>query len=264
MKIPHLFALLAVGATPAFGGYVYISDFSGTTLAQPLQTIAEFNAGTPGVDGWKQSESNNDDTSPLSWMTTHAGSPAGAIGTYYDVPVGTIFNVSRAINAPLAGSTLSLDFGIVGSTVDYPDQNGFSITVANASGAGLLTMYFMAIGDQSQTDQWNFSWESSTGQNSGGFVAGVLAGGAYNFTVDFTANGNDVDAAMSVTGLNDWSDTVTLTDLNGETFSDLDIGMDMGLAGDWGDNSFSFRGVPEPGTAMLLLLSGFGLLRRRR
>jgi hypothetical protein len=278
MNSTHISIFLAFGVMPALGGSIYTPDFNGSSGGAPIQTIAEFNSATPGLDGWMQSEANNDDTAPLSWVTelTNYG-PGGTIGGLWDVPAGvpsygSPFWIDRAIGMPMAGSTLSLDFGIASSSSDFPDLNDYSITVANGTGAGLFTLDFTATLDP---NQWNVSWTSSSGQNSGGSVVGVLAGNTptpaaggapdypiYNYTVDFTQNGSDIDVAISITGSNSWSDTFTLTGLGGETISELEIGTSQGTGADWGDNSFVF--VPEPGTAMLLLLSGFGLLRRRR
>jgi hypothetical protein len=79
-------------------------------------------------------------------------------------------------------------------------------------------------------------------------------------------NPSDVDATFMVSNNSGsvYSDTVTLNGLASQTISDLRVQVDQGSATDLGDNFISFRGVPEPSAAMLVLLSAVGLLRRRR
>lgn len=279
MKLHHLFALLAAGTAPAFGGVIYTPNFSGSVGGAPIQTIAQSNAGTPGLDGWKQSIANDADDSPRAWVTTFTDrGPGGTIGGIWEdnnyPDSHTSFGISRAINnEPLSGSTLVLDFGIARSSAGYPDKDNFSITIANSNGDGLFTLDFAP----TSGTYWNVSWSSSSGGSSSGAVFAVdsdptsydasdnviVSYPIYRYTVSFVQSGGDVSASYSVDNLHgsSYADTVTLSGLAGQTITELQIGTTR-TGADWGDNSFVF--VPEPSAAMLLLLSGFGFLRRRR
>ena len=266
MKLNKILALLALGSMPTAFGSIYVSDFTSVNVGDILD----------GVDGWVQTPANNNDDgdpdgSPLSWINMHDGSKAGALGATYDVPgSGTSFRVDHSLNNPLIGSTLSMDFGLNDSTNSFPDRNDFAIRLLNAGGTDLFSLNFVATSQTStpeaETDfQWNMTW-SSNGNTSSAF-AGVLEGGAYTYDVSFDLGVNNPEATFTVTNNSGsvYSDTVELTGISQtETISDLRVVTDMGSGSDWGDNFIAFRGVPEPGAAMLILLSAVGFLRRRR
>jgi len=265
MKYSKILVLCALGAMPTAFGSVYVSDFSGAEIGDPLN----------GTDGWIPSEPDSSDDSPLGWINMHDGSKAAAIGGYYDAPTNDTYAVLHSIGGHLVGSTLSMDFGLMDSTNGYPVRNNFSISILSGGLSDVLTLNFVAT---SQTDNpegedhaWNMSW--SSGGNTSEPFAAVFEGSAYNYDVSFDLGLNDeVEVTFTLSSKSNVWPTVTVP-LTGvpanETFGFLRVGAetgtdDQGNPLDWGDNFLAFRGVPEPSAAMLVLLSAVGLLRRRR
>lgn len=266
MKYQKFLLLFALGTMPAAFGSVYVSDFSGANVGDPLN----------GVDGWVQSYPNpTDDTNPLTWINLLDGEKAGSIGAYYDEPTGDSYNVFRTVGGNVVGSTLTMDFGLMDSTNEYPDRNNFSISILDGGFSEVFSLNFTATAQsydpESNDHQWNVSW-SSGGVTSAPF-AGVLEGGAYTYDVSFDLGLNENDDPAVVATLTISSDynvwptqTAVLSSVaTNETFGILKVTAEKGDTEEWGDDFLSFRGVvPEPGVAMLVLLSGVGLLRRRR
>jgi hypothetical protein len=262
--------LLATGIAPAAFGSVYVSDFTGSDLGDPL----------PGIDGWSQSEANpTDDFSPLSWISNHAGDLAATVGTYYDVPANDPLYVSRTIGVPLAGSTLEMTFGIQDSTTAYPDRNNFYIQITDGSGllaTDLFSLVFTATDQDSDYDDpldptelatANTQWDMNVTSNGNSFTefGGIIEDGSYNMFLAFTQDGADMDYSLTIQGpMNSYTTNGTLTGLGNETFSELRVGTTMGDGADWGDNFFAFRGIPEPGSMALVAFSALGLALRRR
>lgn len=259
--------IAACGLAPLAFGSVYVPNFNGSLIGDPVD----------GVDGWVQSEPNNDPISPLAWVSDHYGQNAGTIGAYYDTPdpLGSSYYIGRSIGVPLVGSTLQLRFGVQDSTTDFPELNDFYIQVANGTGLNLFSLVFAATSGLGNDDplapndpgtsnsQWDMNW--TTGASSDSPFGGIVEDGSYTMDLSFVQNGLDVDFTLLIDGpLNDFTETGTLTGLSAESFSQLRIGTNMGGGADWGDNFFAFTAIPEPTSAVLLGLGSLALLRRRR
>ena len=271
MKNRSFLAFLVLsGISPLALGSVYVSNFSGATNGDPFD----------GVDGWVQSEADNDPESPKSWIGPHAGQNAGNIGPYYDTPAGTSYNVSRTIGGGLVGTSLLMRFGVQDSTTAWPSRNNFYIKVADG-GTNIFSLVFSATTQTGDYDnpadpsniatsntQWDMTW--TTGVSTSSEFGGIMEDGSYTLNLAFVQNGSDVNFTLFIDGegANDY--TIGSTTLSGistsAAFGKLEVGAVKGAA-DWGDNFFAFRSVeviPEPGSIALLGLGTLGLLARRR
>lgn len=262
-------AMLALSPV-LLGTSVYVSDFSGANVGDPLN----------GVDGWFQGAPSSDPiNSPLSWVSMLDGDKSASIGAYYDVPAfGSSYDVARVIGVPAAGSSLVLKFSLQDSTTMFPERNEFSIGVLDASGNNLLTLGFTPTSQSGIYDDpsdptdpatsdalWNVTSSSDSMGVQPAFAA-VGEDSVYILTIDFTAAGGDMDYNVNlVSTTNIFNNAGTLGGAASDEFNVLQVSTSIGSgASDWGDNFLSFEGIPEPSTLMLLGLSAFGLLRRRR
>jgi len=275
MKLRHVLALMGASAiTPLAFGSVYVSNFTGYSVGDPLN----------GVDGWVQSEVDPEGPlSPLSWVSSHAGQLAGTVGANYNVPTSVPYQVTRSIGVPLVGSSLQMRFGIQDSTTAWAYRNNFYISVADGA-TNLFSMNFVNTAQAGDYDvipteanpntrsdpatantAWNMNWSSGAITNDA--FAAIYEDGSYTLDLSFVQVGSDVQFTLDVSGpLNSWSQqTGTLTGVSlSANFGELQIGVDQADAADWGNNFFAFQGIPEPTCAALLGLASLGLLIRRR
>lgn len=300
MKSRHLLTLFAAAAiAPATHASVYVSDWGSaqsgdSPLGEFLAEDGPQNGNTvAGIDGWVQSEPNHWTTdvcpegcyNPLSWMGPLNSGIAGTIGTYYTTPEETsdCFWVSQTINQPLSTTRwLGMRFGIQDSTTDYPNRNDFGISVTNTSGDAIWSLKFTPASQTGDYDDWqnptdpstaNSLWTMSvtsdltyTPGHANPFAA-VYEDGEYEMYLTFEPVGDDLGYTVHIIGGQDteWFATGSITDASGETWDELRVGSCFGEdAGDWGDNTFSFVGIPEPASLALFGLGALGLLARRR
>jgi PEP-CTERM motif len=254
----HIFLLTALSGVCHAAGY--FSNFSSATVGDPLVPIGN----TFGVDGWTQSEVNNDNLSPKAWIA-NVGSPLEkgvAIGAFYDSYASDPFYINHTLSSGLATSSLSMKLG-VNDSASYQYRNDFSIGLLNSSAANLLTIDFKA-------NSQNFASPTLDDLKWNVWVNGVLTavaiqqGSSYDFVINFTQDASDVDWTLNINGA-DWT-TGTIIGGASETIGNLRIGTTQANGADWGDNVFGVTAIsiPEPSIVLLLGFSVLGLFHRRR
>lgn len=248
-------ALLSVGpasATVTFSGAPY-------GLA-PLPGLIE------GVDGWSQSEPGV----PVFFEHTIGSETYGALGGFYDAPIGSSFTVSRDFaleySAILENYTLTFETAIMDSDpgFGFPERNSFGMTVT-VGAVDLLTITLTPENQGNPTpSNWAISYELN-GLGTGVAPLVVSPLGLLSYDIDFTATGLDV---VLTGGLG----TQVL-------FSGAPVGYDAASAGPvtvsyfweegigYGDNLLlidNINLVPEPSSTSLILLGMAGIIVRRR
>lgn len=242
---------------------VYISNFTG-------------NPGDPAssVDGWVQSEADNDPASPKSFVAdvTVDQLPGLAMGAFYDVPNGSTLSLTKSglniqqVNPTTLSAQFKAVFALTDSSTSYPYRDVFSLTLRDSSNVSIASVVFTP---ESQTfppvdpedDRWNVSI------NGGPDVAGVFAGGDYNLAVIFDNFGNFTVRIADYATDTDVYQSGNLTPGSTNNIASLEFGYAQGSGGDFGDNIFGIANVsvvPEPSSVLLVGLSALGLLRRKR
>ncbi len=242
----------------------YISDLSGSSSGDPLVP----NFPNPGVDGWTQSEANNDNIQPKAWIGT-VGTNAGIVlGAYYDDLGNDPFYINQGVSLGLSDSSLGLTVALINSTLDFPERNDFFIGLLDTSGNNLATINFLANPPLSTDPLVEPSWNIAINTNPA-FLA-VFDNALYNVLFSFTANGADVDYNITISDNlatpNVFSSNGSITGVSSETIGNLRLGVSQGSTA-YGDNHMGVTGinlVPEPTTALLAAFGAFGLLIRRR
>jgi len=259
-KILLGFSLLAA-LTSSLQGAAYVSDFSGTTPGEELVPGAD--PSIPGIDGWTQSEANNQFDMPKAWINEiGTTSDLGvAIGGYYDAYDDDPFYINRQLSFGFASSALSLSLAIRDAD-EFLDRNNFFISLLTTDLQVLVTIEFTA---KSQDFSQLAIWEVSV--NGGTAFAEVEDDKLYNLVMGFNATGPNVDFSISISGDSyNESDSGTIAGAASAVIGNLRIGTEIGDGDDWGDNFFVATNIaiPEPSTALLLGIATFGLMRRRR
>ena len=290
-----LFTVAALASIPMAHGSVFIGDFTGLGVGNPLD----------GYDSWIQSESNPDPSPDFLAWGMQVGVPVTdpsngfGLGPANSYPSGSILSVSHAVdNVPLVGgpikTTLLTSFAIRDSTNAYPPRNDYSIGIYNGSGTLLISLDMVTQGqtafpDTNPNDKWNI-YCSTIGNPIPTKFGAIFedtpdAGALYNLSVTFTTvDANNVHFDLNVTGENNFSlpGTLSGTGMGSETITEYRVSTSIAsgivildpetadpipVANDWGDGLIMIAGVsiiPEPSSAMLLGLSVLGLIRRRR
>ena len=265
MKPIHFAPILLAALSGLAHSAGYISDLSGSSSGDPLVP----NFPNPGVDGWTQSEANNDNTQPKAWIGT-VGTNAGIVlGAYYDDLDNDPFFINQTVSLGLSDSSLGLTVGLINSTLDYPERNDFFISLLDTGGNNLATINFLAnpplTTDPLVTPSWNVAI------NNDPAFAAVFDDALYNVLFSFTANGPDVDYSINISDNlavpNVFASSGTIAGVSSETIGNLRLGVAQGGSTEWGDNHMGVTGInliPEPTTALLAVFGSFGLLIRRR
>jgi hypothetical protein len=260
---------------------VVASCLFGTVLSQEASAIStilvDFGMTSGHVQG---SPTASPDTNGVYWnnatSTTHGGPVAG----------GTGLSLPNLVTTTNSATTVSLAFSPDNGTADATDQQWLSAGRANGGLIGSnpgLTIDGITVGIQTATEDYFFS--------EIGPATITISGLNPNWLYDLSMFGTRNTTEVRIT-------TYTVTDLNGTHATTLQTsGTDLGGAGYHGNVStiagldnlvptaggtltltiegtganprFSYLGVlgisvPEPGSALLVGLSGIGLLSRRR
>lgn len=283
MKTHSLLALAITGlATIPVQAAGYMSDFTGLTLGSPLN----------GVDGWQQSSPNDGVDYPWAFGAEVDGSPAGAIGGFYNTtpPAGAGgFHAYHALSFS-TGMSFTIQFAMIDSvpfddgtgTLYGAERNRFSIGFYNSSGLELLSLMFDPNVDTENPDpvangfdSWNVS-TSSNGIQTGPTMA-VYENSVYSLNLVMRPVAGNMNFNYSLLGTNTQSAGGVLTGLGDETITEMRMGITATDAGNGngnqlGTNYLAFTGtavtvpaaVPEPSSLMFFSCTLGGLALRRR
>lgn len=258
-----------------------ISCLLGSVLSQEASAISTILVDFGMTAGHAQgSPTTSPDTNGVYWNN--------ATSTAHGAPVagGTGLSLSNLVTTANGATTVSLAFSPDNGGPDATDQQWLSAGRANGGLIGSnpgLTIDGMTIGVQTATEDYFFS---EFGQSTL-----TISGLNPNWVYDLSMFGTRNVAEVRIT-------TYTVTDLNGAHVTTLQTsGTDLGGVGYHGNRTtiagldnlvptaggtltltiegsgvnprFGYLGVlgitvPEPGSAMLVGLSGLGLLSRRR
>jgi hypothetical protein len=261
--IKHLVnATVASVALAGTASASWVVDFSTYSVGDSLATYA----------GWSESEASDLDA-PLSWAGSLNGGNSGAIGAYYNVPVGSTYSVSYTGEATvIGGTTVSVDLAISDYT-DYAFRDQFSFSVLSDTGDSLATVFFTPLpASAAGTDLygWNMTYSIGGSAEVDTYLK-LSAGSLYGLSLTF---GTD-EFGLSVSG---GASTYSFTDgASGYDASGLIGGVSFGMSslpqnGDFGDGFLSFNNIsvtvsaiPEPSSAAALAaMAALGLVATRR
>jgi hypothetical protein len=220
----------------------------------------------------------------LSFMTSMAGSKAGAIGGYYDIPVGSEGSspvtayLSHSVAIPLNNSSFSTQFAITQSSEDWPGRDGFGFSFRDASNVNLFRLSFVpttvfvplsATFEQLYQVSYQFgTGPVQTAKTSGNGNVYFYPDSMYSFSFLFAHSGLNPGFTARVTGTNTLSFSGVATGLGGSTISSLGAEYNT-IPGNLGDNFMSFDNIsliPEPSSSLLAAagIAGLILVRRRK
>jgi len=285
MKRNSLLTLAAIGfctGSAHAATYSYSSDFSGLAEGGSLA----------GVDGWTQNEANYSDVngvSPWAFGLLMSGTPAAAIGGYYNTdptmaPDGK-FIASHTLEFT-DGMIFNMNFAIVdseGFTVGEDllgtERNSFRVGFKNG-GSEVFGLVFTPEYDEdplnNPADTWSVTASSggklrTSTNGSGGLVSAtsaIIEAGPYKLSLSLLPDGADLKYRFTMSSvINSQSFTGRLPGFTG-AIDQLEIGIDP-EASQYGTNHFVLNGivaiVPEPSSLLLVgaALGGFALRRRR-
>ncbi|MGI9243822.1 MAG: PEP-CTERM sorting domain-containing protein [Verrucomicrobiales bacterium] len=234
------------GVDPASG---QIAGTDGWTINTPVVAVSFV------VDSW-----DPDGSDPIP------ASQAAGLGGYFDTP-GADANVdlSKQVALGLSSLVFAVDFAVIASTDLFPGQDSFGFSITSASfPEPLMRVAFEPPGGNGDLE---IAWYDNAGNRN--LITpesqDIFYNGTYNLSLEFAASGADVSFSGNLSGTNSEAFSGTLTGLSGALVDS--IGADFDVIDD-ADNYLvfdNFMAVPEPQSAMLLLLSGsLCLLRRRR
>lgn len=258
-------ALISTAALLSTGVASASVTFSAPTYGADLSPI-------DGVDGWTQSEPNVDPVpdgpAPMFFVSDQGGNNFGYLSGYYAIPDAASFSVSRDFALPsatLAGSTLSYKAAVVDG-VDFPERNNFGMTVS----VGAVELLTLTLTPESQigTSNWAVNYLFDGGSTTAADYA-VVPNSLVSYEIGFTATGLDVEfgAGGVTTGFSG-----APTGYNPAGSDDITVSFfwDQGPGADFGDNGLLIDDIqlvdtiPEPASAVLVLLGIAGIALRRR
>ncbi len=278
MKWTPLFAAAAVFSPLAGHGATFLETFPAPTFGLAGTELA-------GRGGWTI-DTVGTEGAKLSFMTSMAGSKAGAIGGFYDSPVGSVgpgaapvtAYVSHAVTIPLHNASFSTQFAITQSSEDFPGRDGFGFSFRDVSNVNIFRLSFVPttvfVPLTSSTDEvYQVFFQTGTGSLQTAKTAGngdvyFYPDSIYSIGFQFAHTGVNPGFTATVTGTNSLSFSGVATGLGGSTISSLGAEFNT-IPGNVGDNFMSFDNVslvPEPSSSLLAAagIAGLILVRRRK
>ncbi len=256
-KLKYSSLLLALCPLGNLSASVTVVTFSELSFEDPLTTLP----------GWTGSEANPAGAT-YAWAEPVAGNMAGAIGGAYAEAVNPSASVTMASSVFSSVASVELDVLLVNSSPSFPGRDTFSITVADGSGADLVTVVFEPTVTVADIARWEVGYSIEGGattytglvlnENAWYDIALEFAGSGFTFTF-----GNTVDS-VSLPGAIAGFDGLT------DGIGNLSFTWTKAPSTPYGDNYMLFDNitvtvVPEPSTASLLSgLASLMLLRRRQ
>lgn len=209
----------------------YVMDL-GTTPNQELVP----NYPNVGLDGWTQSEGNNDPSQPKAWVTQISTS---IVETSTGIGLGPLFDglsfdpffIKRDVSLGLSGTTLSMNMRLAASSLLFPAQNDFYIALNDLSDNSLLRLNFLA--DPDAQGRWEMN---VNGQEPFGSVSSLTT---YELSVSFFQPGPDMEYMLQIGESNGFADfsSGAISVGSDPVVGSLVFGVVTGeLSTEWGDN----------------------------
>lgn len=261
-----------------------LAGFAATFLETfPSPTFGASGTQLAGRDGWTIDKVGATGEK-LSFMTSMAGSKSGAIGGYYDIPVGSggaspvTAYVNHAVTIPLNNASFSAQFAVTQSSEDWPGRDGFGFSFRDASNVNIFRLSFVPttvfVPLTATTDEvYQVFYQTGTGslqtaKTSGNGDVYFYPDSIYSIGFLFAHTGLNPGFTARVTGTNTLSFSGVATGLGGSTISSLGAEY-TALPDNLGDNFMSFDNVsliPEPSSSLLAAagIASFVLVRRRK
>jgi hypothetical protein len=275
MKLSSFNSLLLVGlvANASAASVDYSANFD--NLSTGSVAPPTFPDQIAGQGGW----TINDSAARLSFASTFAGTPAAALGGYYNGASATTVGLNQAYEATLSRTTATFDFGIIDSLNTFPGRDEFAFSWYSGS-TNLFSVHFVPL-DPTDTNPggdtdagWRLYYSSGGGPRTTLSIV-VEEEGAYSFDLALSASGGSTvfKLGVSTIGLPDGPENPLIR--NGSFAVNPNTQVDK-FAFEWtptgggasgGSNYFVFdnvTAVPEPSAAQLFGFAGLAFVANRR
>lgn len=230
-----------------------------------------------GNDGWTINGSSIDETSGVSFIVaTWISGKAIGVGGLSAPPATPTVGLMHDAGVLFGSSSVSFEFAMVDTGNDNPFRDTFGISLTNASNTGnLFSILFVPVDDSpadpdaDDNGRWNLFYQvgATTPQPTG---LSIFEGtNPYSFDLGFTANGANTNFVLGIgSELNSLQTEPIEVAVNPNTstgkFGVTWTPSDYPNAGEGYLLVDNLSVVPEPSSAVLLGLAGFGLLSRRK
>lgn len=257
---------------------LYATGHSAVYIANYDTEPYTFGANMDGLNGWVLDGSSEPDVAFIRTSPFPSPPSSGGRAVYFGFnpidPGETSAYLYRSPGSSLVGNALGYtefqaSLMVVDSSPNFPNRDSFGLTFRSATDQNLLTININPTAQTSSPDLNTrtdiFSWDSDFAAGSSN--VGTLNEGQWtSLNVLFTPSGvNDVD--FTIKSVNNVIATGTLAGQGGAEIGTWGFEWNPLDPDDVGDNILIFDDVvfiPEPSSAMLLMLAGLGILSRRK